>query len=119
MSNKFHTSINIYRHAIVTDTTLEAMTSIGDFSKVNASCLKENVRIDRNNYIDYVKMGAYSYTGRNTIILHSTIGSFCSISWNVSIGGANHDYSRMTQHSFLYNSGELMSLKQPPVYDRF
>ena len=49
----------------------------------------------------------------------ASVGQFCSISWNVSIGGANHDYSRVTQHSFLYNEHDGLRPEQNAAYDRF
>ena len=32
-------------------------------------------------------LGDYSYTGYNTVVKSAEIGKFCSISWNISIGG--------------------------------
>lgn len=117
--NKLEPSVKVYKDATVVDSILDINATVGDFSKVHTSNLRAYVRIDRNNHLDNVKIGKHSYTGKNSIILHSEIGAFCCISWNVSIGGANHDYSRMTQHSFLYNKCVLMPSDQPPVYDRF
>ena len=54
--------------------------------------------------IYHSEIGDFSYVGRNFTSWHARIGKFCSISWNVSIGGANHDYNRITQHAFLYAS---------------
>ena len=110
----------LYKDVYVFNCNLGCNISIGDFSKVINSSLDDNVRIDRNNHIDSSIIGRFTYTGRNTVILHSNIGAFTSISWNVSIGGANHDYNRMTQHSFLYNSDNfLVPESESPAYDRF
>jgi phosphonate metabolism protein (transferase hexapeptide repeat family) len=118
--NQIDRSAKIYKEALVTSSILRVKASVGDFSKVNNSTLDEYVRIDRNNHIDSSLFGRHSYTGRNTMVLHATIGSFCSISWNVSIGGSNHDYSRMTQHSFLYNfDNNLISDDQSAVFNRY
>ncbi|MBQ9432819.1 MAG: CatB-related O-acetyltransferase [Synergistaceae bacterium] len=46
-------------------------------------------------------LGDYSYTGYNTIVKYAEIGKFCSISWNISIGGA-HDFHALTTHPFPY-----------------
>lgn len=117
--NKIDPSVKIYKDASVLDSIIEHNVTIGDFSRVNASVLSDSVRIDRNNHLDNVKIGRYSYTGKNSIILHAEVGSFCCISWDVSIGGANHDYSRITQHSFLYNKSNLMPSDKSSAYDRF
>jgi virginiamycin A acetyltransferase len=56
----------------------------------------------------------------NTVLMHATIGSFCSISWNTSIGGANHDYTRVAQHSFLYNDHDQLRPSGEDIpFDRF
>ncbi|MDW5286458.1 CatB-related O-acetyltransferase [Alteromonas macleodii] len=55
----------------------------------------------------------------NSVVIAADIGAFCSISWNVSIGGANHDFKRVTQHSFLYNDRDkLRPLGVQSAYDR-
>ena len=64
-------------------------------------------------------LGDFSYVGRNFVGLHAIIGKFCAISWNVSIGGANHDWSRITQHAFLYSPQFGLLEDCPPAYDRF
>lgn len=96
-------SARVYQHATVERSVLDENSSVGDFSKVVDSKLGGFSRIDRNNHVDAVSLGVYSYTGRNTVLLHCDIGAFCSISWNVSIGGADHDYSNMAQHSLTYD----------------
>ncbi|MBQ9229395.1 MAG: CatB-related O-acetyltransferase [Eubacterium sp.] len=67
----------------------------------------------------HVSLGRYTYTGKNFTAWHCQIGSFCSISWNVSIGGANHDYSRITTHAFLYSGDFGLLGDEAPLYDRF
>lgn len=110
----------LYKEVRVSHSKLQTMTSVGNFSRVDFSILHDYCRIDRNNHIYCSKIGKHSYTGMNTVIMHSEIGNYCSISWNVTIGGADHDYNRTTQHSFLYNKYDGL---RPPndevVYDRF
>ena len=118
--SKSDTSAKLFKGAVVVDSTLKCLVTIGDHSKVQSSIIGESVRIDRNNYIDSSKVGCHSYTGRNTSIIHAKVGAFCSISWNVTIGGANHDYSRIAQHSFLYDfSHSLRPAIYESSYDRF
>ena len=59
----------------------------------------------------------YSYAQKNASIWHAKIGKYCSISWNVSIGGADHDFRKVTTHSLLYSPpyGFVDKL----LYDRF
>jgi len=112
--------VNIYKNSRVKHSTIKDGSVIGENSRVDYSTLHNKVRIDRNNHIYQSCISRYSYTGMNTVIMHASIGSFVSISWNVSIGGANHDYNRMTQHSFLYNSvDDIRPNTELMPYDRF
>ena len=113
-------SAEVFFKSRVKNSVLKANTIVGDFSRVDYSELGEKVRIDRNNHIYQSSLSRFSYTGMNTVIMHSSIGAFTSISWNVSIGGADHDYSRMTQHSFLYNTVDNIRPDLETIaYDRF
>lgn len=109
---------HIYKECNVVNSVLEDNVSIGDFSRIANSFFDENAIIQRNAMIYSTKFGRYSYTGRNFVSWYSEIGAFCSISWNVSIGGANHDFSRTTTHSFLY-APEYGICGETPGYDRF
>ncbi|HIQ81017.1 MAG TPA: CatB-related O-acetyltransferase [Candidatus Scatavimonas merdigallinarum] len=65
-------------------------------------------------------IGRYTYTGRNFTAWHCTVGGFCSVSWNVSIGGANHDYTKTTTHAFLYSPDfGMLPEGHAPGYNRF
>lgn len=115
-----HETAKIYESARVKNSELSESSVVGSFSRVDDSVLSHHCRIDRNNHLYFANFGRYTYTGMNTVVMHATIGAFCSISWNVSIGGANHDYTRVTQHSFLYNSHDnLRTDESEIIYDRF
>ncbi|KAB0483012.1 hypothetical protein F7Q91_01545 [Vibrio chagasii] len=119
MNSKIDGNAKIFNNVNINNSQI-GVSSIGDNSNIESTVIKSRVKIDRNNYIYHSFIGEYSYTGRNTTIIHTKIGSFCSISWNVTIGGANHDYSRITQHSFLYDdSSKLRPDDSKVVYDRF
>lgn len=111
-------SAKIYKECKVVNSYLEDNVTIGDFSRVFNSKFYEHVNIQRNALIYSTDFGRFTYTGRNFTSWHSKIGAFCSISWNVSIGGANHDYHRTTTHSFLY-SYDYGFFDDEPGYDRF
>jgi acetyltransferase-like isoleucine patch superfamily enzyme len=118
--NKNNSTVKLYQDVTVLNSSLDNNVSIGDFSKVQNSDLENNVCIDRNNHIDGSIIKKFSYTGKNTMIINSEVGAFCSISWNVSLGGADHDYSRMSQHSFLYNTvSKIRPENQLAAYNRF
>lgn len=44
-------------------------------------------------------MGYGSYIGPNSIVKYTKIGKFNSISWNVSIGGSNHNYNSASMYT--------------------
>ena len=112
-------SAKIFKNVHIKNTVLGESVLVGDFSRIEDTVLKDRVMIQRNNMIYTATIGRCSYTGRNTTIWHSEIGAFCSLSWNVSIGGANHDYHRMTTHSFLYSADFKLMPEDAMPYDRF
>ena len=120
INSQVHKTSKIYEGARVKNSILGEKTVVGNFSRVDNSTLHQFVRIDRNNHIVHSKIERHTYTGINTVIMHAEIASFCSISWNVTIGGANHDYTRMTQHSFLYNDYDNIRHDDHKIpYNRF
>ena len=106
--------------ALVKNSTLGNNVIIRDFSRVENSVFGENVDIQRLAMIYNSIIDDFTYVGRNFTAWYCNIGKFCSISWNVSIGGANHDYSRITQHAFLYASQfGFLGKENLPKYNRF
>jgi virginiamycin A acetyltransferase len=71
-------------HSVITNTRIGKMCMLGKFNKIAYSVLDD-----------------LSYTGEYTIIINTEIGKFTSISWGVSIGPEEHDYNRITNHSFI------------------
>lgn len=108
----------IFKECKVSNTVLEDKASIGDYSRVFNSKLGKNVQLQRNAMMYSTEIGDFTYTGKNFTSWHCKIGAFCSISWNVSVGGANHDYKRVTTHSFLYEPS-FGFCGDKPGYDRF
>ncbi len=86
----------VYRFGVVFRSKLGDFVSVGDESSIRESVLGEKVEIGRRNTIDNASIGNGTYTGEFCIIKYCTIGKFCSISWNVSIGGANHLINRLS-----------------------
>ncbi len=110
----------IYKECDIRNSSIGSNSTVGDFSRLNNCNLSNNVAIQRNAMMYNVDIGKYTYTGKNFTAWHCSIGAFCSISWNVSIGGANHDYMRTTTHSFLYSADFGLSPDEAePAYDRF
>lgn len=91
---------NIYHNAKVINCYLKNNVIIGEDSYVTDSLFGEYVQINRRNFLIDVKINDFTYTGMNTTIKHTDIGKYSSISWNVSIGGANHDYQCISTSPF-------------------
>lgn len=109
----------VYKLSRVRDTIMKESSSVGDGSKVDISNLSSFVRVDRFNHIYHANIRNHSYTGQGTVIMHSEVGKFTSISWGVTIGPANHDYNRITNHSFLYNVYDGLRDNEEVPYNRF
>lgn len=119
VDSKLCDNARVYKSAFVKNCELFDSAIIGDFGRTENSIYHKNVRIQRNAMIYHSEIGDHSYTGRNCTIWHAKIGKFCSMSWNLSIGGANHDYTRTTTHSFLY-APEFGFIDEPNhEYSRF
>lgn len=106
--------------ARVKNSSLGQDSLIRDFSQVEGCVIGKRVDLQRMAMIFNTEIGDFTYTGRNFTCWNAKIGKFCSISWNVGVGGANHDYNRISQHAFLYASQFGMIEKgQKPGYNRF
>ena len=62
---------------------------------------------DYCNITDYCRIrnssiGKRTSIGTNTRIMDAKIGAYCSISWNCSIGAADHPIDRLSGHAFAF-----------------
>lgn len=96
MEKEMDASARIYNGAEVQRTSIGKKSIIGNDSIVQDSIIEDYVSINRRNYILRSNIGHFSYTGIGTMIRSASIGSFCSLSWNVSIGGGDHDFDHVT-----------------------
>jgi len=91
---EFHKSVRFGKLSTLINTSLEEQVMIGSFSKIT-----------------YSKMGVMSYIGDYTVVINSIIGKFTSVSWGVTIGPEEHDFNRVTNHSFLYSTKSFQLVK--------
>lgn len=117
---KLGNNVRLWKNTFLRNNEFGDDVTIRDYCRIERSKFLEYNDIQRYAMIYDTEMGRYSYCGKNFVAWHSKIGAFCSISWNVSVGGANHDYSKVTTHSFLYSNqfGNLMP-EGANGYDRF
>lgn len=85
-----------YKDVRLVNTLVGEHCTIGDYSELIKSEISDYVVINRRNYISDSQIAMGTYTGHNVTIKNTQIGKFCSLSWNLSIGGKNHDYQRVT-----------------------
>lgn len=88
-------SAKIFYNCRVRDSSVGELASIGDDSIIIESDIADSVEIGRRNIIRQATIGRATYTGSNCNISHANVGSYCAISWNVSIGGADHNYQKL------------------------
>ncbi len=87
--------VTFWNEASVIESEIGLGSSVGDQTIIRKSSLGEQVEIGRRNTIDNCSIGNGTYTCEFTIMKYATIGKYCAISWNVSVGGANHDIHRL------------------------
>lgn len=100
MDNVIGNNLKKYNNVTLVDAYIGNDVVLGEDAFIKACKIGDRVSIDRRNILVNSEIGDYTYTGYNCVIKHTTIGKFCSISWNVSIGGANHDITHLTTHPF-------------------
>ncbi len=88
----------VFNHAEIKKSKILEGASIGDYAMIVESTINRYASINRRNYIFKSTLGEFTYTGLNTMIISTNIGKYCSLSWNISIGGGNHDYKNVTSY---------------------
>ena len=117
--SKIENKAKVFKNCTVKSSLIGNASTVGDYSRVVESKVGNNVAIQRHSWLFNTVIGDYSYTGKNFTSWFCEIGRFCSISWNVSIGGANHDYTRTTTHAFLYSESFGLLDNRDFAYNRF
>lgn len=107
----------IFKNAFVRNSSLSGKCLVSDLCRVEDSKFAYFSWLYPNGIMYSTSIGDYSYIQKNGSIWHSSIGKFCSISWNVSIGGGEHDFHKITAHSMLY--ANMYGFVDEPLYDRF
>ena len=110
-------SARIYKNVIVRRSDIGENCIIGDMGHVEDSKLDYFTQLYHFGTMYHSELGAYSYVQKNSSIWHATIGKFCSLSWNVSVGGGEHDFRKVTAHSMLY--AKPYGFIEEPMYERF
>lgn len=120
VSSTLEKNCKIFRFSKVDHSELNVECVVGDMSRSIHSMMGVFTKIDRFSLLYFSSMDNYSYAGAYDMLMHTNIGKFCAISWGVTIGPSEHDFSRITNHDFLYN--ETYGIKidgKVEAYDRF
>ena len=90
-ASKWNEDYKIWRSARVLDTYVFGGGVFGDGSYCKSSYLGVSVLLNRGAFVLKSTVGDKSQIGFNTKILYAQVGKYCSISWDCSIGGSNHN----------------------------
>lgn len=71
-------------------------------STVIGSKLGSFVHVGDYAFVYESELSRYSSIGRGAVIRNAKLGSFCSISWNATIGATPHNHALMATHAFHY-----------------
>ena len=118
LQSELQPGARVYRMVRVKSSVVGRMSCVGDGTCLDFSRLGDHVRIGRFNHLLHAELGERTYTGAHTVIIGASLGKYSSISWGVTIGGGDHDYRRVTTHSFLYSDHDGLRPEQEPAYDR-
>lgn len=99
INSNVHKNARLYRNVRIVKSLIGEDCSIGDFSDIVDSVLNDKAEVGRRCIVRNSEIGFGSYAGTNTVIKNVKIGKFCSISWNVSIDGGNHNYTSASTYT--------------------
>lgn len=92
----FDGNYKIFANARIEDCRIGKCVSIGNDSIIKNSEISDFCEIEKRNLVRNSIIGRFTYTGADTSIMWAKIGSFCSISRTVDIGGNQHNYHAVT-----------------------
>lgn len=92
MGSGVSSTAKLYNEVHVIGSSVGDHAVISDNSDILRSTIAPFVEVGRRNLVLDSSIGEGSYTGSNDVISNASIGKYCSISWNVGLGGGNHNY---------------------------
>lgn len=102
----------------IEDCKISNTAKIGKLSTLLKTKLGDETMVGDFSKMAYSNMDKMSYIGDYTVVINSEIGKFSSISWGVTIGPEEHDFNRVTSHSFLYSTKSFKLVKEK-MYNPF
>jgi len=81
----------IWKNTRIQKSSISSSSSIGDDCVIVNCHLGRKCEFGRRNIISNSTLGQGTSTQGNTTVRYSTIGKYCAIAWNVTIGAPNHE----------------------------
>lgn len=76
---------------------------IGEILTLYEADMADSARVGHGSMVVHSAIGAYSYLGMRCIVAHTTIGKFCSIASDVTIGTGSHPIAKnVAMHPLFY-----------------
>ena len=104
-----------YHNTRISKSSIGPRSTVGDNSIIFKSKLNGCNVINRGNFISDSEIGFATYTGMNCIIKDTTIGKFCDLSWNLSLGGGQHHILRTVKYSE-YHLNQILNGSSPIIH---
>lgn len=103
--------VKVYQDVYIRNSTVARGSLIADRSVLLDAEIGPFVHIDRNSYVQNSVFGFGSYVGKDSVIKFTTVGNYCNLSWQLSIGGSNHNYKAACMYTAswwkrIFNIGE-------------
>ncbi|MBQ3559436.1 MAG: hypothetical protein IJA07_08000 [Agathobacter sp.] len=103
MDNRIGENVKTYRNVIIRSSNIEDGVLLADEVFVTDSDIGKKCKLERRTMVFNSVIGSLTSIGVGGMVRYAKIGKVCSIAWNVSIGGAEHDYKKLTISSFPYD----------------
>lgn len=99
LNSKISKKVNMYNNIRCVDSVIGEKCTVADECDIVRTIMHKKSEFGRRNIIRDVEIGEGTYTGTNTVIKSTVIGKYSCIGWNVSIGGGNHDYTKISMYT--------------------
>ncbi len=83
----------IYKDTLIRNSTIGENSVISDRAVVLFSEIGEKVEIGRDCSVIHSSLDFGSYLGKGSMMKFTKVGRFCNLSWHLSVGGSNHNYT--------------------------
>ena len=89
----------VYKDVRVQNSQIGADCLLADNCEIRNSTMLNHSEIGRRTLVFDTNLGEGSYIGSDGVVKNTTIGNYCSISWNVSIGADSHNYKAVSMYT--------------------